>query len=403
LVDELTAQPLKGISVLEFAETLPGPYCGKVMADLGASVVKIERPGTGDPLRSIMPSMFEVFNRGKASLALDLKNSASGEIVAELMQRADVVLEGWRPGVATRLGVGWDTARKLNPKLVYCAISGFGQQGPDAGRSGHDATYAAAAGLLGPAARHDRTPTMMPAPVGDLAAGAIAAISVLAAILECRSTGIGRFCDIAITDVLATWTAAKAAEFLETGRMPDFSEQQPPTHDIYQGSDGRFLALGAIEDPFWERLCRVVGKPEWTRRASLRTNTGRARARDEVGSELQAIFSQGKAESWVRKLVAADVPASVVRDISETVGSDRFRSRRIFGVNSTSARRPVGFPAVLDGIGVGTGGSSPGIGEDTAKVLGGIGCSTTQILQWHEEGLFGESMVMSGGGNHDRE
>lgn len=391
-------RPLDGLVVLEFAETLPGPYCGKILADLGATVVKVERPSTGDPLRSLMPHLFELFNRGKASIALDLKNRAAPDVIGRLFKSADVVLESFRPGIAARLGIAWEEARRANPRLAYCSVSGFGQTGSGTDRPGHDATYAAVAGVIGPAARHDHPPAMSPLPIGDMAAGAVATVAVLATLMECQRTHRGRYCDVAIADVLASWAASKASDFLVTGCLPEHSEQQPPTHAIYEASDRRHVAIGAIEDHFWERLCEVLGREDWAQRSDLKSNAGRASAAEELGRGLEAAFAGAPAQAWVERLSAADVPASVVQGIVNAVESEQFRNRGVFKPSPSGDGWLVGFPVLLDGWSVGVEAPAPRLGADNVRVLLGSGFSTEQIDDWAHRGLFGGSDVATKAG-----
>ena len=398
LADDSDPRPLAGVRVLEFAETLPGPYCGKLLVDLGASVVKVERAAGGDPLRSMMPNMFEVFNRGKRSVTVDLKKSAAAEVVAVLFRSNDIVLESFRPGVADRLGIGWDVARRVNPRLVYCAISGFGQHGPGSHLSGHDATYAASSGVLGLVAHDSRPPTMPPLPMGDMASGSLAALSVLALLLEARQTGRGRYCDLAITDVMATWTGSRASDFLHTGELPRVSEQQPPTHGLYRAADGRHIAVGAIEDHFWKRLCVVIGRPDWARRTDLQTNRGRAQAGPELEEQLVSALSTAPAQVWVDRFVAADVPAAVVLGIAEAVESEQLRARGVFA--PTGRGWSVGYPALLDGEVLPASPPAPVLGASTAVVLRDAGCSKQEVAGWQGAGVFGHPLMASMGGGH---
>ena len=395
---ERTPPLLAGITVLEFCWTLPGPYCGKILADLGARVIKIEPPETGDSLRELMPSMFEVFNEGKESVTLDLKNPLAPEVLSALFRNADVILEGFRPGVAARLGIDWPSARIANAGLVFCSISGFGQNGSLSEQAGHDANYAAASGILGPAAQRSGVPHMPPVPMGDLAAGAIATISVLASLHRRDVTGVGLFCDVAITDVLGAWAAAKASDILVTGVMPEASVQQPPTHGIYLASDGRYLALGAIENHFWERMCSVVDRPDWALRDDLSTNIGRSLAAEEIADVLREVFLTDAAQGWVDRLVAADVPATVVLDMSEAVNSELFRTRRIYEANVGVPAWSVGFPAVIDGNLMRANSPAPQLGRHTSTVLTEFGCSREQMETWEEQGVFGKIPATSGEG-----
>jgi crotonobetainyl-CoA:carnitine CoA-transferase CaiB-like acyl-CoA transferase len=375
--------------VLEFAWTLPGPYCGQLLADLGASVVKVEPPERGDSLRSVMPGMFAAFNRGKSSLSLDLKNPRSAAVIERLAKAADVVVEGFRPGVADRLGIGSTHLRRINPSLVYCSISGFGQSGPWRERSGHDVNYAAIAGVYGSAAESAPPPAMSPLPLGDLAAGALAALTILASIVGRQTSGRGEVIDLAIADVMLTWTAAKAGEYLATGTLPAASEQQPPTHELYRSRDGELLALGAIEDHFWERLCRVVGREDWLSREEFADNRGRARCYQEINEGLQARFLTDSCEAWAALLTAADVPANRVVGIPEAVREPGFRARGLVTETLDGNGWRLRHPALLGGLAVGRTSSAPDLGEGGVSVLRTLGCSEDDLTRWRSAGVFG--------------
>lgn len=382
-------QPLKGVVVLEFAWTLPGPYCGHVLATFGADVVKVEPPGRGDSLRSLMPAMFEVYNRGKRSVTIDLKNPRSAEVVRDLVASSDVLLEGFRPGVADRLGISAAAVHAINPAMVYCSVSGFGQTGPLAQVPGHDATYAALSGALGAPARSAPEPALSTLPVGDLAAGAVAAMSVLAALAGDPAQRRGIALDIGISDVLSSWTAAKAAEYLVSGRLPEVSEQQPPTQEVYRCRDGEFLALGAIEDPFWRSLCAVLGRTDWLGRADLMTNVGRARAGAELRAELAAAFAADDASSWEARLTAADVPAQRVLSVPEALDTEQAAARGI--VRPRGAGREITFPAVVAGFDAPVLTDAPLLGADSVDVLVERGATRADIESWQAAGVLGDA------------
>jgi len=389
-------QPLKGVVVLEFAWTLPGPYCGQVLATFGADVVKVEPPGRGDSLRSLMPAMFEVYNRGKRSVSVDLKNPRSADAVRTLVESSDVLLEGFRPGVADRLGIGAKAVHAINPAIVYCSISGFGQTGPLAKAPGHDGTYAALSGALGAPARSAPEPRLSALPVGDLAAGAVAAMTILAALAGDPAKRRGIALDIGICDVLSSWTAAKAAEYLVTGQLPEVSEQQPPTQEVYRCRDGEFIALGAMEDPFWQSLCAVLRRTDWLGRADLVTNVGRARAGAELRAELAAAFAADDASSWEARLAAADVPAQRVLSVPDALATEHAAARGM--VRPRGAGREIAFPAVVTGFEPPVLADAPVLGADSVTVLLERGATRGDLDAWRAAGLLGDTPVPVGQG-----
>ena len=361
--------PLAGVRVLELAGTLPGPYCGHLLRLLGATVIKLEPP-SGDPLRTMMPAMFEAFNRGKRSVVVDLKRPDAPDIVAGMIPGVDVVIEGFRPGVADRLGVGAARLRALRPDLIYCSLSGFGQTGLRSDRPGHDATYAAIAGVLLPVARGKGVPRMSPVPLGDLAAGLMAAFLVVTALLERVRRGDGRAFDLAIADVLLSWGVARGAEALQ-GSIPEAASQEPPTHDVFETLDGRYVALGAIEDKFWVRLCKAIGRDDWLSREELASNSGRAEA-DWLRSELRAEFLQRDAQTWVTLGEVNGVPIEHVRRLDEALSDEAFRERSF--VRDVDGVIAVGLPVVAEPpLAVDPLTAAPALGADTRLVLEELG------------------------------
>ncbi len=355
--------------VVDLTTNLPGPYCSMLLADLGAQVIKVEPPG-GDPLRGFPPAFASV-NRGKRDIVIDLKKGAGREVMGRLITRADVVLEGFRPGVAERLGVDYPSARRLNPAIVYCAISGFGQEGPYRNRSGHDINYLAIGGLLG---RSD-PPAVPPVLISDLSSGLYAALAVSAALMHRTATGEGRFIDLSMTDCILSWmaldiaAAAHAAQAPGSAQDPDAtrdpnsvqdpdatrdpnSAQDPgsareqflgniPHYGVFETSDGRYISLGIVhEDHFWARLCDVLGLDDW------RDWTAETRAARQAGirEKLRTVFATATCREWDRRLQEADVPCAAIYNLDELpddpyiqyrnpfyslVASDRSESRQV--------------------------------------------------------------------------
>ena len=328
--------------VVDLTTQLPGPYCSMLLADLGARVIKVEPPG-GDPLRGFPPAFASV-NRGKRDIVIDLKKEAGREVVNRLITRADVVLEGFRPGVAERLGVDYPSARRLNPDIVYCSISGFGQDGPYRNRAGHDINYLAIGGLLG---RGD-PPAVPPVLISDLSSGLYAALAVSAALMHRTATGEGRFIDLSMTDCILSWMAldiAAAAQDPGAAQEPGAARKpflaDIPHYGVFETSDGRYISLGIVhEDHFWTRLCDVLGLDEW-QDWSARERLNRAA---EIRQKLGNVFATATCREWDRRLGEADVPCAAIYNLDELpddpyiqyrnpfyslVASDRSESRQV--------------------------------------------------------------------------
>src|SRR5437660_7469399 len=245
---------LAGIRVLDLTIWRPGPYASQLLAELGADVVKVEPPG-GDPMRAY-PGLFTGLNVNKCSVVLDLKEGSGQRRAVELAAQADVVVESFRPGVADRLGVGYEHVRAVNPSVVYCSVSGMGQDGALSRTPGHDLNYQAWAGVLAP---DGGAPVVPAVPIADLAGGMAAAFAVCAALVRRVRTGDGERVDVAMADVLATWTGAVAPE----ARDAEPSARGVPGYGTFEAADGQYVVLGVLtEDHFWRALCDVLGLEE---------------------------------------------------------------------------------------------------------------------------------------------
>jgi crotonobetainyl-CoA:carnitine CoA-transferase CaiB-like acyl-CoA transferase len=325
---------LAGVRILDLTVWRPGPYATQLLADLGADVVKLEPPG-GDPMRTY-PALFESLNGNKRSIVVDLKSEAGRERVLELAAQADVVIEGFRPGVAARLGVGEEQVRAVNAAVVYCSLSGLGQDGPLALAPGHDLNYMAWSGVLAP---DGGTPAVPAIPVADLAGGMAAAFAITAALVGRARSGEGEHIDVAMTDVLATWTGSARPEALAS----DSSVRGVAGYGTFETADGAHVTLGVLtEDHFWRALCGVLGLEDrgdlgFAQRSArlielqqLITDAVRRRSRDEL----------------VDALLAVDVPAAPVLDRAEMLGLAHLRAR---GVVTTEDGQPrTGYPVRFD-------------------------------------------------------
>jgi CoA:oxalate CoA-transferase len=254
-INETPALPLADIEVLDLSPLLPGPFCGQLLANLGANVIRLEPPG-GDWTRSVPNDAFVVANRGKRSLVLDLKEPRAQKALAKVAAGVDVVLEGFRPGVARRLGADRATLSADNPGLVYCSISGFGQAGPDAQRPGHDVVYLAAGGALDYSGHWGAPAARAGVPASDLAAANYAAIAILAALHERAVTGAGCHLDVSLTDVALSLASVRAGSQLAI--RGETNLHLFPTNDLFEAADGVVLAIAAVEENFWRGLREVI-------------------------------------------------------------------------------------------------------------------------------------------------
>jgi len=370
---------LAGIAVLDMSTQMPGPYCSMLMADLGADVIKVEAPA-GDPLRAY-PPMFDSVNRGKRSIALDLKTAEGRAILARLAARADLVLEGFRPGVAARLGVDYAGLAKIKPDIIYCAISGFGQDGPYRDRSGHDINYLALGGVLGLEVPIAGRPSPPPVLVSDLAAGQFAAIALLAALVGRLRGGAGQYIDLSMTDGVVSWVGTELARFHAEGRSPDRPNVTvAPHYEIFATAEGEFVALGIVyEDHFWRNLCDLLGLPGWRGW----TNDERLRRYEEIRGELRRIFFGRPRAEWERLFAGVDVPFAGVAGLAEVLQNPQFRHRRLFAELPSSAgagtSRQVGLPMKFSNAECEPQGAPPRLSEHATAILNDLGYAPDAI------------------------
>jgi crotonobetainyl-CoA:carnitine CoA-transferase CaiB-like acyl-CoA transferase len=307
--------PLDGLRVLDLTMWRPGPYATQLLAQLGADVIKVEPPG-GEPMR-MFRDHFDVLNRNKRSVVLDLKSADGRAELARLAADAEVVVEGFRPGVADRLGAGHEALRALNPRLVYCSISGYGADGPLADVPGHDVNYRAYAAALPPDAV---SPEADDLPLADMAAATMAAFAITAAVLAARATGIGDRIDLGMADVLAHWTGTVPAATRSSGAGP------VPGYGVYPTRDGRKITLGVVsEERLWAATCRALGIEEHAG-VPFAERLGRIAELDGAVSAAVAKLTRDEA---VERLTAAGAPVAPLLSRAEMLALDHFAHRKV--------------------------------------------------------------------------
>lgn len=331
--------PLAGIRILDLSRLLPGPYCTALLADLGAEVIKIETPRIGDYLRFVPPAlgfdgMFAVLNRNKKSVALNYRHVRGREVFLQLAQTAHVIVETFRPGAMTRWGIDAAAVHAVNPNLVYCSLSGYGQTGPLRDRAGHDLNYIALGGLLDLNGSSAGGPMLPGLQIGDLAGGMLAAISILAALLgSARSQG-GRYLDVAMLDAVVSWMLPVAGgAFLHTGQVPERGRQPLagglPCYNVYATADGKFLTLAAMEPTLWSDFWVALNRPDLQTRQFDPTLT----------AELAALFKEKTRAAWLDCFAGKDVCVEPVNTFSETWDHPQVRHR---GLAAPGAAAPIG-------------------------------------------------------------
>ncbi|MCU0587822.1 MAG: CoA transferase [Syntrophobacteraceae bacterium] len=387
---------LDGIKVLDLSRLLPGPFCSMLMADLGADVIKVEDPGVGDYIRWWPPKIGKnsgfhvVLNRNKRSLTLNLKSPEGRDIFLKLARDADVVLEGFRPGVMKKLGLDYPVLKTVNPGIVCCAISGYGQEGDRARKAGHDINYLALNGVLSHSGRSGR-PTVPGVQIADLGGGGLlAAFSILAALLARQRTGEGQFVDISMTDGAMAWNCLRWGQFIADGRTPspgdDFLNHGYACYNVYETKDGRFMALGALEPQFWKAFCQAMEQPRWDRPDYFDPGPHQA----ALEAEIQAAFKDRDQAEWVEILGKYDCCCEPVLSLAEAMDDGALRARGMVVElihESWGSYRQLGIAPRLSATPGAMRSHAPELGEHTASILLDLGYDQSRMDRLKAEGI----------------
>ncbi len=325
--------PLKGIVVADFTTLLPGPVATLMLAEAGAEVVKVEKPG-GEDMRAYPPqwdgvsAAFAMLNRGKKSLVVDLRSEEGRKNARELAARADVLVEQFRPGVMAKHGLGYEELSEINPKLIYCSITGYGQSGPKRDEAGHDLNYIGATGLLSIAPGPADNPVVPPALIADIGGGTFPAVTnILLALIARSKTGKGCYLDIAMADAMFTFSWMALATLHATGKAPGPATLSTaggsPRYQIYPTKDGKFVACGALEQKFWTAFCGTIGLSQEFMNDFRNPEATKAAVRQIIARE--------PAEYWKPKLAEADCCATIVATLEEALADEHFVQRGLFG------------------------------------------------------------------------
>jgi alpha-methylacyl-CoA racemase len=380
--------PLAGIRILDLTRLLPGPVATLHLADLGADVIKIEDPQVGDYARTLGTGQgadsayFRMINRNKRGLLLDLKKPAGVEVFLRLAETADVIVESFRPGVVDKLGVGFAAVTAVNPKIAYCSISGYGQDGPYKDLAGHDINYLGYAGVLDQIGREGGDPALPNFQIADLLGGALtAAMGILAVVLEAQRSGRGRYIDVAMTDSVLAHTYFSMLRLNDAGhslpRGSDLLSGGLPCYAAYRCADGRHMAVGALEGKFWKTCCALLGQPAWSERqwdAGLR-------------SEVAALFATRTRDDWAKLFAAVDCCVTPVLTPEEAVDDAQITARGM--VLRDDGLTQFAPPLKLSDHEFTIRQAAPKAGEHSAEILRAAGYSDTQIDRLQATGVFG--------------
>lgn len=386
------AKPLAGLRVLDLTRLLPGPVATQHLADLGADVVKIEDTGEGDYARTMgarpgeTSAFFRLVNRNKRALRLDLKHPEGVAVFQRLTLSADVVIEGFRPGVMDKLGIGYEALSALNPRIVFCSISGYGQDGPYAQRAGHDINYIGYAGVLDQIGTADGPPAVPNFQIGDLLGGALAPlVGLLASVIDARASGRGRRVDVAMTDAVFAHAvfplAGLLARLAPPPRGADLLSGGVPCYGVYATSDGRHMAVGALEKKFWERLCDTLG------RADLKPFHLAFGAKGEQAKrELAAVFASQPQRHWVGIFDKVDCCVTPVLHIGEALDNEQLQARGM--VAEADGLPQLAPPYKLSDYNFAIERSAPAPGQHSEEILREAGYDAAEIDRLRAQGII---------------
>jgi crotonobetainyl-CoA:carnitine CoA-transferase CaiB-like acyl-CoA transferase len=395
-VENQMAAALAGVRILDLSRLLPGPFCTMLLADFGADVIKVEEPHRGDYIRGWQPRVGKhsgfhvVLNRNKRSLSLNLKSDAGKEIFRQLVRQADVVLEGFRPGVMARLGLDYESLRSLNPRLIYAALSGYGDHGPRAQRAGHDINYLALSGILSYSGRAGR-PTLPGVQIADLGGGALlAAFSLALALLVRERRGAGQYLDLAMLDGSFMWNCLSWGKYLADGQIPypgdDMLNHGFACYNLYETKDGRYMSLGALEPQFWQAFCTAAAHPEWDRADYLEFGPHQ----EILKSAVAALFRERTQAEWIAHFSQYDCCCEPVLNLEEAQRDPHIQARQMvvdLVHESWGAYRQLGIAPKFSGTPGTLRRHAPELGEHTEAILKELGYTPEQIGELRRQGV----------------
>ncbi len=384
---------LKGLKMLDLSRLLPGPYCSLLLADLGVEVLKIEDSEQGDYMRRMGPSLkkdsayFLALNRNKKSMILNLKTKEGKEIFYKLIDTYDILLEGFRPGVMDRLGIGYQELKSKNPRVIFCSLSGYGQNGPYKERSGHDINYIGLGGILELTGPKDGDPTIPGTQIADIGGGGMmAAIAILAAIVHREKTGEGQYLDVAMHDGVISWLSIHAGRYFMDNELPKRGEMHLSgrfaCYQVYPTKDGRHISLGALEPKFWKNFCQAIGREDLVLKQFIE-----GEERVQIIKEIRELFKTKTQKEWVEFFKNVDACLEPILSLGEVFQHPHVLHRKMvieYEHPVEGKIRQVGNPIKSSQFPFEIRTPSPAWGEHTMEVLKEIGYSEKEIKHFKE-------------------
>lgn len=385
---------LKGIRILDLTRLLPGPFCTQMLGDLGAEVIKIEETGEGDYIRSYPPwgksesSLFIALNRNKKSMTLNLRSEEGQSVFRKMILTTDIVIEQFRPGMMVKLGLGYDHLKLLNPGIIMCSISGYGQTGKYKDVAGHDINYLSTAGILDIIGNFQGSPVIPGIQIADVGGGSLwAAFSIMTAIFAREKTGLGQYIDVSMTDTVFTYAAMLAGAFFTNHKVPRRAEELLnggyAWYNVYRTKDDRYISIGMLENKFWSKFCETIGREDLIKQQFAPVNIQREMIRD-----LGRIFTSRNCSEWMEILGPLDICVTRVNNLSEAINDVHFKERGLIKEIDHSVEgkiNTIGFPIKFSDINCSVLSPPPVVGQHTEELLLEFGYTQEQITALKEK------------------
>ncbi|WP_254275618.1 CaiB/BaiF CoA-transferase family protein [Halomonas sp. 3H] len=392
--------PLERLKVLDVSQIMAGPYCTMVLGDMGAEVIKVEKINGGDDSRQMGPyvndesTCFSQINRNKKSISLNLKDERAREIFYRLAREADVIVENYRPGVTTSLKIDYDSIRAINPGIIYCSISGYGQTGPYSHRGGFDLVAQGMTGLMSMTGEKGRRPLKTGVAVYDIGGGITAVYSILAAYIHRMATGEGQHIDIAITECGLPWFTWEAAAYFSEGKVPEPTGWRHRVSAPYQAVKARdgYLMLGCANQRTWERFCGdVLERPELMEEPRFLTNFDRGQHVEELEALLETIMADRDVDDWLARCDRAGVPAGPINDFAQAMSDEHYLARGMVQEMEhpvIGRMKTIGFPSKFSATPSQIRSPAPLFGQHTDEVLGDLGLPPDELATLRDAGCI---------------
>jgi crotonobetainyl-CoA:carnitine CoA-transferase CaiB-like acyl-CoA transferase len=388
---------LHGVKIIDLSRLLPGPFCTQILGDLGADVIKIEEVVGGDYARWLPPvgksesGNFLSINRNKRSMKLNLQNEKGKEIFLKLATNADVILEQFRPGVMERMGLGYEQLAEINPRLIMCAITGFGQNGPYCQKAGHDINYLSVAGILNLIGNYQGSPVVPGIQIADVGGGALwSALSIIAALYAREKTGKGQYIDVSMTDAVFTFMTAIVGSYSVDNKSPktaaNLLDGGNAWYNVYETKDKRYIAIGMLEEKFWRTFCNAIGRPDY-----IPIQFSPRPEQEKMIDELGKLFASKTADEWIEILAPLDACVSKVNNLEEALNDPHLKYRGMIIELDHPVEgniKGLGFPIKFSETPYSIRIPPPTFGQHTAEILSELGYSPEAIKGLKDKGVI---------------